>query len=90
MWPVIVGAARAYAPYVVFPIACVIGVVGYTIEGAISDRYTPWQGSVVERREQRKLKEAQDTIEESSLKNPEFVPKNIFQKNVSPSLSKDS
>lgn len=87
---------RTYAPYVVLPFAAVIGVIGYSIESSISDKYTPWRESVVERREQRLIQEAELLIEKAdkssnveSLKNPEFVPKNIFQKNVSPSLSKD-
>ena len=41
MWPVLLGLARTYAPYLVFPFAVVAGTVGYAIEGAISDRATP-------------------------------------------------
>ena len=28
MWPIIMGLARTYAPYVVLPIATVVGVIG--------------------------------------------------------------
>lgn len=92
MWPVLMAAMRTYAPYIVFPFAAVIGVIGYSIESSVSDKYTPWRESVVERREQRMLQEQGHVEDKSSesLKNPEFVPKNIFQKNVSPSLTKDS
>lgn len=87
MWPVLIAAARTYAPYVVFPFAAIIGVIGYSIESTVSDKYTPWSGSVNERREQRMLSEQES--KQSSLQNPDFVPANIFEKNVSPSLRKD-
>ena len=32
MWPVILAMARTYAPYVVLPIATVIGVIGKSIK----------------------------------------------------------
>ena len=87
MWPALMVAMRTYAPYVVFPFACIVGVIGYTIEGRVSDKYTPWQESVIKRREKRQLEEQTETG--SSLENPaEFVPKNVFQKNQSPNLSK--
>ena len=92
MWPWLMAATRAYAPYIVLPFAALVGAIGYTIESAVSDKYTPWSGSVVERREERMLREqvaeggssADQTS--SSLQNPDFVPKNIFQKNISPTL----
>ena len=81
---------RAYAPYIVLPFAALVGAIGYTIESAVSDKYTPWSGSVVERREERMLREqvAEGSADQtsSSLQNPDFVPKNIFQKNISPTL----
>jgi len=88
MWPVIMAAMRTYAPYVVFPFAAAIGFIGYNIEGTISDRYTPWRGSVIERREQRLLEEEKEANASGGLKNPDFVPKSIFEKNTSPSLQK--
>ena len=83
MWPALMAAIRTNAPYVVFPFACIVGVIGYTIEGKVSDKYTPWQESVVKRREKRQLEEQEAR---GSLENPEFVPENIFQKNQSPQL----
>ena len=47
MWPAILAAARAYAPYLVFPFAVMVGGIGYTLEGALSDKYTPWKKSAI-------------------------------------------
>ena len=62
----------------------VVGIIGYTIESSISDKYTPWEESVVKRREKRQLEEQETTG--GNLENPDFVPKNVFQKNQSPQL----
>ena len=127
MLPVIIAAARAYAPWIVFPFAIVVGGVGYMIEGAVSDKHTPWNKSAIgkiysasicanflrfsillsilslcvykfisERRQERLLEESnsnstinsEQTMDESSLKNPDFVPKTVFEKNISPGLLK--
>ena len=55
MWPALIAFARAYAPAIVFPFAVVIGAIGYNLEGAVSDKSTPWKESVHDRREQRKM-----------------------------------
>ena len=93
MWPWLMAATRAYAPYIVLPFAALVGAIGYTIESTVSDKYTPWSESVSQRREERLLREQvsedQREVGKASLNNPEFVPKNIFQKNVTPTL-KDS
>ena len=47
MLPAILAAARAYAPWLVLPFAAAIGAIGYTIEGAVSDKYTPWKKSAI-------------------------------------------
>jgi hypothetical protein len=86
-------ALRTYAPYIVFPVAATIGVIGYNIESLLSDRYTPWRESTITRREQRRLEEQLNPGSDSSadsLKNPDFVPKNIFERNTSPTLKKVS
>ena len=82
MWPILMRGISTYAPYVVLPLSAIIGAIGYSIEGQF-DRYTPWNKSVVERREERKLEEE---AVGSTLKDPELVPKNIFGKNSSPQL----
>jgi len=89
MWPALMVAARTYAPFVVFPFAFIIGAIGYSIEGSVSDKYTPFQDSVIKRREQRQLEEVE--MAGSSLENnSDFIPKNVFQKNQSPQLVKAS
>ena len=40
-------AARAYAPWIVFPFAVIVGGIGYALEGAMSDKYTPWEKSAI-------------------------------------------
>ena len=47
MLPAIMAAARAYAPWMVFPFAVMIGGIGYALEGAISDKHTPWKESAI-------------------------------------------
>lgn len=39
---------RTYAPYVVLPIACVVGAIGYTVENMLTDKYTPFSGRYIE------------------------------------------
>ena len=70
MWPWFIATARAYAPAIVFPIAVVAGVIGYNIEGFISDKHTPWRESTIQRREERRDKESDEFV----------VPKNIFER----------
>ena len=47
MLPAIMAAARAYAPWIVFPFAVMVGGIGYALEGAMSDKYTPWKKSAI-------------------------------------------
>ncbi|KAI2804301.1 hypothetical protein BLOT_003282 [Blomia tropicalis] len=92
MIPIIVGLARAYAPYVVFPFALVIGTIGYNIEWKLRDKNNPNGGqkiSVEKERDERllqQLEETQDLTKVESLKTKSFVAKSIFEKNLSPSL----
>ena len=69
--------ARTYAPYIVMPMAGVVGFIGYNIEGWVSDRHTPFKESTLERREARRAAEGSDEFK---------VPSTIFDKNVSPGL----
>ena len=80
---------RVNAPYITLPFAAVVGIIGYNIEGLVSDRYTPFKKSVEEQREERMLKELEmktDAKQVDSLKEKKFVPQTIFERNVSPSL----
>uniref|UniRef100_A0A8C6HES4 Small integral membrane protein 12 n=1 Tax=Mus spicilegus TaxID=10103 RepID=A0A8C6HES4_MUSSI len=60
MWPVLWTVVRTYAPYVTFPVAFVVGAVGYHLEWFIRGK-TPQpveeEKSILERREDRKLDE---------------------------------
>lgn len=92
MLPVIIAAARTYAPYLMLPVAVVIGTIGYNIEWSIRDKNNPKGGqrpSVELERDERLLKqleETQDLTQVESLKTHSFVSKTIFDKNLSPSL----
>jgi len=91
MWPVIWNFMRINAPYLTLPFAAAIGVIGYGVEGLISDKFTPFKTkSVEEERDERLLKEldGKDVKTLDSLKDKKFVPRSIFEKNVSPSLQK--
>jgi len=62
--PVIIAFTRAYAPYVVFPFAVVIGAIGYKLEWAIRDKNNPNGGnrmSVEKERDERLLKQLEAT-----------------------------
>ncbi|XP_023017765.1 small integral membrane protein 12-A [Leptinotarsa decemlineata] len=85
MWPVFFTALRTYAPYITLPFAGLIGVIGYNLENWFSDKYTPYNKSIEEQRQERLL-------EEEKLKAAENVEKlkykaNVLNTNVSPSLS---
>ncbi|KAM4047196.1 small integral membrane protein 12 isoform 1-T2 [Anomaloglossus baeobatrachus] len=86
MWPVLWAALRTYAPYVTFPVALVVGTVGYQLEWFI--RGTPKQSreeqSISEKREERALQESagRDLTQVTSLKEKlEFTPKAVLNRN---------
>ncbi|XP_075988777.1 small integral membrane protein 12-A [Anticarsia gemmatalis] len=87
MWPILMQFLRTNAPYLTLPVAAVVGVIGYNIEGLISDRYTPYTQPVQDQRLER-------LTDEEVLKDPTNVQKlkykeNVLGKNVSPSLQKN-
>uniref|UniRef100_L7M5L1 Small integral membrane protein 12 n=1 Tax=Rhipicephalus pulchellus TaxID=72859 RepID=L7M5L1_RHIPC len=88
--PALYAALRVYAPYVTFPVAVIVGIIGYNIEGLISDRRTPnKKTSIDEERKERLLHELdsqQDVTKVERLKDKTFVPKTVLERNVSPSL----
>ena len=89
MWPIIINFLRVNAPFITLPFAAIIGVIGYNVERMISDRTTPFnKSSIEEQREDRLLNnlEKSDAKEIDTLKEKKFVPRTIFEKNVSPSL----
>lgn len=89
MSPILFHLLRTYAPYVVLPVAAVVGAVGYTIENMLSDKYTPAPDSIEVKRRQRQMEtgvlKSAIPVEDTSS----FIPKTIFEKNLSPSLRQD-
>jgi uncharacterized protein YxeA len=82
VWPVILGFARTYATYIVWPVAFVVGIVGYNIESYRREgKEIEWKSKTIEdERLERQLKEneQQDVTEVKELK---YIPKLIFDKN---------
>ncbi|XP_028819942.1 small integral membrane protein 12 [Denticeps clupeoides] len=88
MWPVVWTAMRTYAPYVTFPVAFVVGAVGYHLEWFIRGSPPPRQEErgVLELREERKLEEltGRDSTQVTSLKDRlEFTPRAALNRNRS-------
>ena len=87
MWPVLWTVVRTYAPYVTFPVAFVVGAVGYHLEWFIRGKEpqpVEEEKSISERREDRKLDEllGKDHTQVVSLKDKlEFVPKAVLNRN---------
>jgi hypothetical protein len=80
MWPLVYGFLRSNARYVVFPVAVIIGVVGYNVENLVSSKYTPYNQSIIQQRIERQTSEAELT----KIKNA--VYENVLEKNLSESL----
>ncbi|CAN7999632.1 unnamed protein product [Ixodes hexagonus] len=88
--PALLAALRVYAPYVTFPVALVVGVIGYNLESILSDRHTPnKKQSVREERSERLLREMDardDVTRVERLGDKKWVPNTVFERNMSPSL----
>lgn len=86
VWPLIIGIARTYAPYLVWPFAAIVGVIGYNFESFVRGDYqTPSKSrSIAEERDLRFLEESKDKdmTKVDSLKDKGFgIPKTIFERN---------
>ncbi|XP_078279296.1 small integral membrane protein 12 [Rhinoraja longicauda] len=86
MWPVLWTAFRLYAPYITFPLAFVVGAVGYNVEWFIRGNQQPpvEEKSIFELREERRLDEIanKDCTEVLSLKDRlEFAPRAVLNRN---------
>lgn len=88
MWPVIMGFVRTYAVYITFPVAAVVGFVGYNVESYVrKDKNTPWKTkSIKEEREERKLGEitGKDCTDVATLKSRQDIPKTVLDRNDFP------
>ena len=74
--------ARTYAVYITWPVAFVVGVIGFNIESKRREgKALEWKSQTTqEERHERRLKESEqkDVTEVEELK---YVPKPIFDKN---------
>ncbi|ODM93274.1 Small integral membrane protein 12-A [Orchesella cincta] len=89
MFPAIWAVLRAYAPVITLPAAALVGIIGYALENIISDKYTPYKESIEEQRGERLLQEVDSGKLVDKLEEKKFVPKSIFERNLSPQLRKD-
>lgn len=93
MLPYLVRILRTYAPMTMLPIAVVIGAIGYTAESLYrgKSKNPPYLESVQQQREERFMEELKDTKADSfsKLKDRKFIPKTIFDINISPNLLED-
>lgn len=81
MWPLILGAIRTYAPYIVFPCAFVIGSVGYVFETRFrSSRSLQQAESTLESRQDRQLEWIQEDPTKVSKLSRDELPENIFDR----------
>ena len=87
MWPILLAAARTYAPYVVFPAAVIVGGVGYSIETnmADKDRGKIQAPSTLEARGDRQLETiTAEPTQVSSLKERKDIPRSVLDRNLKP------
>ncbi|KAJ8964970.1 hypothetical protein NQ314_004487 [Rhamnusium bicolor] len=85
MWPILFRTLRVYAPYITLPFAAVVGVIGYNLENWLSDKYTPYNKSIEEQREERLLQE-EKLLSAGNVEKLKYKA-NVLDTNLSPSLS---
>ncbi|CAH0549476.1 unnamed protein product [Brassicogethes aeneus] len=85
MWPVFYAALRSYAPYITLPFAGIVGLIGYSIENALSDKYTPYNKSIEEQRRDRLSSD--DKLQSAGQVEKLQYSANVLGTNLSPSLS---
>ncbi|XP_070579149.1 uncharacterized protein [Ptychodera flava] len=82
MWQIVLAGARAYAPYVTFPFAVVVGVIGYNIEHFVrGEKKGPNVHQIVEERNERQLEKLskEDCTNVTSLKEYKGQPKFLYE-----------
>nr|XP_006811962.1 PREDICTED: small integral membrane protein 12-like [Saccoglossus kowalevskii] len=86
MWPLILASVRTYAPYVTFPFAVVVGIVGYNIEKFVrKNKQSPQVHRVLEERNDRQLDQQlgqEDATQVASLKDYKPKPEFKFEKTL--------
>lgn len=90
MWPVLMAVARTYAPYAAFPVAVVVGFVGYNFENLMGRAETPWkEDSIQEERLNRKLDRMVNpsVTDVPTLKSKKDMPKTVLNRNDITKLS---
>ena len=82
-WPLIMGAARRYAPYIVLPVSVAVGSVGYFIETRVrkNDKWAKEKPSTLEERTLRQLDALEDPTKVQNLKYKEGIPTTMFDRN---------
>lgn len=75
MYQILVRVVSRYAPIITFPVAVVLGFLGYSLENIITDKKTPYLENSIE-----------DLREKRFMNNPEkeyhtSIPKSIFERN---------
>lgn len=63
MWPLLGRVLSKFGNTIQLPIVCIIGFIGYQLEGLISDRYTPATAPVTVQREERLLEDIDSTTD---------------------------
>lgn len=69
--------------FIVIPAAAVVGVIGYTIEGLVSSKYTPYAPSIQQQRIERQTTEEALRDAKSTR---QATYENVLEKNLSESL----
>lgn len=85
MLPLILGVARTYAPYLVFPCAFVIGGIGYMFESKFrTSRSLQQAESTLESRQDRQLDLIQEDPTQVQKLSRDELPGNIFDQQEKP------
>ena len=91
MIPYLIAIARSYAPWIMLPAAIVVGTIGYNVESMLSNKWTPGENSSIqEKRDSRILEQLESDPTKVEKLTIGANVNNVFGKNTSPSLLKDS
>jgi hypothetical protein len=85
MLPIVLGAMRTYAPYLVFPFAFVVGGIGYVFETRFRSSQSLQQAeSTLESRQDRQLDWVQDDPTKVDKLSRTELPRDIFDRQEKP------